>query len=395
MNYEQKKSIFEEKLNHYEARCRGLAAWLGEHPEISRQEKESCAKVCALLQEEGFEVEKEFAGVDHAFRAVRLPQGKKLKHKMAILTEYDALPGLGEDGGPGHACGHNVSCAVSVLAGLALNGLQEALDTEIHIVGTPAEEVISGKVMMEKAGVWNDYDFAMMVHMDADNMTSPIALATSQMSVVYHGRSAHASGAPWMGQNALNGARLTLDAIDMLRQHMKPGCQVHGALVEGGIVVNIIPDRAKLNLQLRAFTYQDCLDLQERIVRCIQGAAMATETEAEITILHEPIKDLKFNQAADRMAAESYAEIGLELSPRRIFASTDAGNVSYICPTLQPLLKIAPAGTALHTRVFEQCARSEEARERIADGARIIGYTAMKVFESEESLAKVWEDFKK
>ena len=290
MNYEQKKSIFEEKLNHYEARCRGLAAWLGEHPEISRQEKESCAKVCALLQEEGFEVEKEFAGVDHAFRAIRLPQGKKLKHKMAILTEYYALPGLGEDGGPGHACGHNVSCAVSVLAGLALNGLQEALDTEIHIVGTPAEEVISGKVMMEKAGVWNDYDFAMMVHMDADNMTSPIALATSQMSVVYHGRSAHASGAPWMGQNALNGARLTLDAIDMLRQHMKPGCQVHGALVEGGIVVNIIPDRAKLNLQLRAFTYQDCLDLQERIVRCIQGAAMATETEAEITILHEPIK---------------------------------------------------------------------------------------------------------
>lgn len=395
MNYEQKRSIFEEKLNHYEARCRGLAAWLGEHPEISRQEKESCAKVCALLQEEGFEVEKEFAGVDHAFRAIRLPQGKKLKHKMAILTEYDALPGLGEDGGPGHACGHNVSCAVSVLAGLALNELQETLDTEIHIVGTPAEEVISGKVMMEKAGVWNDYDFAMMVHMDADNMTSPIALATSQMSVVYHGRSAHASGAPWMGQNALNGARLTLDAIDMLRQHMKPGCQVHGALVEGGIVVNIIPDRAKLNLQLRAFTYQDCLDLQERIVRCIQGAAMATETEAEITILHEPIKDLKFNETADRMAAESYAEIGLELSPRRIFASTDAGNVSYICPTLQPLLKIAPAGTALHTRVFEQCARSEEARERIADGARIIGYTAMKVFESEESLAKVWEDFKK
>ena len=167
------------------------------------------------------------------------------------------------------------------------------------------------------------------------------------------------------------------------------------ALVEGGVVVNIIPDRAKLNLQLRAFTYQDCLDLQERITRCIQGAAMATETEAEITVLHEPIKDLKFNAAADRMAAESFAECGLALSPRRIFASTDAGNVSYICPTLQPLLKIAPQGTGLHTRVFEQCARSEEAMASIANGARILGYTAMKVFESEESLAKVWEDFKK
>ena len=395
MNYEQKKQIFEKELKKHEQDCRDLAAWLGDHPEISCHEKESCARVCALLEKEGFAVEREFAGVDHAFRAIRLPEGKHYAHKMAILTEYDALPGLGADGGPGHACGHNVSCAVSVLAGLSLNALQEALDTEIHIVGTPAEEVISGKVMMEKAGVWNNYDFAMMVHMDADNMTSPIALATSQLSVVYHGRSAHASGAPWLGQNALNGARLTLDAIDMLRQHMKPGCQVHGALVEGGVVVNIIPDRARLNLQLRAFTYQDCLDLQERITRCIQGAAMATETEAEITVLHEPIKDLKFNAALDRMAAESFEECGLALSPRRIFASTDAGNVSYICPTLQPLLKIAPQGTGLHTRVFEQCARSEEAMASIANGARILGYTAMKVFESEESLAKVWEDFKK
>lgn len=395
MNYEQKKELFENELKKYEQECRGLADWLGAHPEISRQEKESCAKVCALLETEGFTVEREFAGVDHAFRAVRVPAGKQYKHKMAILTEYDALPGMGADGGPGHACGHNVSCAVSVLAGLALNGLQEELDTEIDLVGTPAEEVISGKVQMEKAGVWNNYDFAMMVHMDADNMTSPIALSTSQLSVVYHGRSAHASGAPWLGQNALNGARLTMDAIDMLRQHMKPGCQVHGALVEGGVVVNIIPDRAKLNLQLRAFTYQDCLDLQERITRCIQGAAMATETEAEITVLHEPIKDLKFNAALDRMAAESFEECGLALSPRRIFASTDAGNVSYICPTLQPLLKIAPAGTGLHTRNFEQCARSEEAMASIANGARIIGFTAMKVFESGDSLAKVWEDFKK
>ena len=249
MNYEQKKQIFENELKKHEQDCRDLAAWLGDHPEISCHEKESCARVCALLEKEGFAVEREFAGVDHAFRAIRLPEGKHYAHKMAVLTEYDALPGLGADGGPGHACGHNVSCAVSVLAGLSLNALQEALDTEIHIVGTPAEEVISGKVMMEKAGVWNSYDFAMMVHMDADNMTSPIALSTSQLSVVYHGRSAHASGAPWLGQNALNGARLTLDAIDMLRQHIKPGCQVHGALVEGGVVVNIIPDRAKLNLQ--------------------------------------------------------------------------------------------------------------------------------------------------
>ncbi|MBR4142282.1 MAG: amidohydrolase [Firmicutes bacterium] len=388
MNYEQRKAVFERALTEYEPRCRELAVWLGEHPEISRQEKESSARIVSLLRDAGFSVETDLAGLPYSFRAVKLPEGKKLKHKMAVLTEYDALPGLG------HACGHNLSCAVSVLAGLALNGLQEDLDTEIHIVGTPREEVIEGKVALEKAGVWNAYDFAMMVHMDADNMTSPIALATSQLSVVYTGRSSHASGAPWLGRNALNGARLTLDAIDMLRQHMKPGCQVHGALVEGGVVVNIIPDRAKLNLQLRAYTYDDVLELQERVFRCIEGAAMATETEAEITVLHEPVKDIKFNAAADRMAAESFAECGLALSPRRIFASTDAGNVSYVCPTLQPLLKVAPAGTGLHTAAFEQCARSEEGLDSIANGARILGYTALKVFDSEDSLAAVRREFR-
>ncbi len=388
MNYEERKAVFEQALKEYEPHCRELAVWLGEHPEISRQEKESSARIVSLLRDAGFSVETNLADLPYSFRAVKLPEGKTLKHKMAVLTEYDALPGLG------HACGHNLSCAVSVLAGLALNGLQEDLDTEIHIVGTPREEVIEGKVALEKAGVWNAYDFAMMVHMDADNMTSPIALATSQLSVVYTGRSSHASGAPWLGRNALNGARLTLDAIDMLRQHMKPGCQVHGALVEGGVVVNIIPDRAKLNLQLRAYTYDDVLELQDRVFRCIEGAAMATETEAEITVLHEPVKDIKFNAAADRMAAESFAECGLTLSPRRIFASTDAGNVSYVCPTLQPLLKVAPAGTGLHTAAFEQCARSEEGLDSIANGARILGYTALKVFDSEDSLAAVRREFR-
>ena len=387
MNYQERKAVFEQALTEYGPRCRELAVWLGEHPEISRQEKETSARIVSLLQEAGFSVETDLADLPYSFRAVKLPEGKHFSRKMAILTEYDALPGLG------HACGHNLSCAVSVLAGLCLSGLQEDLDTEIHVVGTPREEVIEGKVMLEKAGVWNGYDFAMMVHMDADNMTSPIALATSQLSVVYHGKAAHASGAPWLGRNALNGARLTLDAIDMLRQHMKPGCQVHGALVEGGVVVNIIPERAKLNLQLRAYTYQDVLDLQERIVRCIEGAATATETEAEITILHEPVKDLKFNAAADRMAAEAFAECGLELSPRRVFASTDAGNVSYVCPALQPLLKVAPAGTGLHTAAFEQCARSEEGLDHIPDGARVLGYTALKVFDNEDSLAAVRKDF--
>ncbi len=388
MNYTEKKAVFEQRLQKYEPRCRELAAWLGEHPEISREEKESSARIQSILKDEGFEIEGPLV-LPFSFRAVRNPQKKAYKHKMAILTEFDALPGLG------HACGHNVSCAVSVLAGLALADLQDEMDTEIHVVGTPQEEVIIGKVLMAKEAAWDSYDFAMMVHMDADNMTAPISLATTSVNVIYHGRAAHASASPWMGQNALNGARLTLDAIDMLRQHMKPGCQVHAALTDGGIVTNIIPARAELHLQIRAQEYEDLMELRDRILKVIEGCAQATETTCEIEEPHEPVKDLKFNAVLDEMAAQSFRECGLPLSPRRIFASTDVGEVSYSCPAMQPLLKIAPKGTALHTTDFERCARSQTAMDSIANGARIIGFTAMKVFESEETLARVREEFLK
>ena len=382
MNYEEKKSVFEQNLARYVGICRDLAAWLGEHPEISRQEKESSRRITEILEQEGFSIEGP-VGLPYSFRAVKKPEGKKYKHTMAVLTEFDALPGLG------HACGHNVSCAVSVLAGLALNALQDELDTEIRIVGTPQEEVVTGKVILADAGAFDGCEFAMMVHMDADNISYPIALATTSVNVVYHGRSAHASAAPWMGQNALNGARLTLDAIDMLRQHIRPGCQIHGVLADGGVVTNIIPDRAELRLQLRAQKYEELLELRDRLLPVIEAAARAAEVTCDIDQPHEPVKDLKFNEAGDAFCREAFRECGLPLSSSRIFASTDAGELSYRFPVLHPLLKIAPAGTALHTTAMEQCARSETALDSIANGARIIGYTVMKIFENEENFKAV------
>ena len=91
MNYQERKAVFEQALTEYGPRCRELAAWVGEHPEISRQEKETSARIVSLLQEAGFSVETDLADLPYSFRAVKLPEGRHLTHKMAILTEYDAL----------------------------------------------------------------------------------------------------------------------------------------------------------------------------------------------------------------------------------------------------------------------------------------------------------------
>ena len=124
----------------------------------------------------------------------------------------------------------------------------------------------------------------------------------------------------------------------------------------------------------------------------IAGAKLA-QAGYDVTVYERKIRSELGYDWEDAIDLRVFAECGLELTPRRIFASTDAGNVSYVCPALQPTLKIAPSGTGLHTPAMERCARSEEGLGRIADGARILGYTAMKVFDSEESLSAVRTDF--
>ncbi len=135
---------------------------LADHPEISGEEYESSRKIVELLRGKGFEVEYPFAGLDTAFKGVF--GSNDHKYKVAILAEYDALPEIG------HACGHCVSGSISILAAIALSKLQDALDTDVHIIGTPIEETDGAKCGMVKNGVFDQYDMAMMIHLYDQNL---------------------------------------------------------------------------------------------------------------------------------------------------------------------------------------------------------------------------------
>ena len=142
---------------------------------LFRSEFKATELITDALQKEGFNIEKKFDNLPTAFRAV---YGKNNhKRKIAILTEYDALPEIG------HACGHCVSCATSLLAGLALKDFQDILNVDIHIVGTPCEETEGGKVIMVRDGVFNGYDMAIMLHMYDANITYPNTLALDSYTV--------------------------------------------------------------------------------------------------------------------------------------------------------------------------------------------------------------------
>src|ERR1700684_4001877 len=123
-----------------------LAHAIYAEPELACAEHRSCAKTQTLVAERGFEITAAPGGLDTAFRA-DFGSGQLT---VGVCAEYDALPGIG------HACGHNIIAASAVGAALALADVADQLGLTVALVGTPAEEFGGGKVLLVKAGVFDD-----------------------------------------------------------------------------------------------------------------------------------------------------------------------------------------------------------------------------------------------
>lgn len=217
---------------------------LADNPETSGEEFKSSKKIVELLREHSFDVEYPFAGIETAFRGNFGEQNHS--RKIAIMVEYDALPEIG------HACGHCTSGAISLLAGIALKDFQDALDTDIHLVGTPIEETDGAKATMVKKGVFDGYNMAIMLHMYDSNIVAPNSLALDSFLYSFHVKAAHASSAPWDGINAFNAAQLMIHGIDMMRQHVTPDVRLHGIIRYGGEAPNIVPELCTAEVYTRA-----------------------------------------------------------------------------------------------------------------------------------------------
>lgn len=363
-----------------------LNDWLSDHPELSGEEFESSSRIAELLESEGFSVEKPFAGYETAFRAQKREEGSR-RWKIAVLAEYDALPGVG------HGCGHCTSGSISVLAGMALARFQDELDADIHIIGTPMEETDGAKCKMAADGIFDIYDMAMMIHMMNYNGVDVKFLAMDAYRYRFHGQNAHASAEPWKGRNALNGAQLMMHAVDMMRQHVTPDVRMHAIYTNGGLAPNVVPDTAELEIYLRAALRGTLNEVVKRVDDCARGAAIATGTEWEKWEAQRPYDNIKRNETGIGQLNEIYAELGLELRLSEAEGSSDIGNVSMICPTFHTALKIADSGTAIHSREFAEATKSREAHEMIPLGAKIIALQVVRIFTDEEKRAKLKEDF--
>lgn len=361
------------------------------HPEISGEEFRTSAKIVQVLRSAGFDVEYPYAGIPTAFLAKKgKPKTKPDEARVAIMVEYDALPEIG------HACGHNLHGAMSVLAGIGLLPVMDEIGGELWVVGTPSEETNGAKVDMAANGLFDDCDFAIMIHcMCGKTMVRYRSLAMDSVLFTFTGQTSHAAAAPWEGRNALNGLQLFFHAVDMLRQHVRPDARMHGVYREGGAAPNIVPDRAQGHFYFRAPKKAYLDKMMEQVYNCARGAALATGTEVSWCYVEANFMDVLPNETAENMFDEIFAEFDIPVSPCPGFlGSTDVGDVSYRCPALQPEIDISNGVVhEAHTREFAAATLKPEAHAALEKGAKIIARSVFRALTEPDLRKKMKEDF--
>jgi amidohydrolase len=294
-------------------------------PELAYQERRAAARIAALLERHGHEVQMGIGGLETAFRARVGPPGPT----VALLAEYDALAGVG------HGCGHNLIAMTNVGAFLHATAERD-LAMAIELIGTPAEEDGGGKIDLLGAGVFDEVAFALSTHPAAQGSwgVSGTGLGIVGKRVIYRGAASHAGSSPERGRNALNGVIRLFIGIDGWRQHLPQDSRVHGIITHGGDAVNVIPARAEAKFGLRA---KDLVTLEQMVATftdVAHGAALETGTTVEITEYLPLYAPVAANTRLGDVVADELRRRGVD--PERgvmVTASTDLGNVSQKVPT--------------------------------------------------------------
>jgi len=364
-----------------------LSLNIHDNPELGFQEVKAASWLSEYLKSNGFSVERNIAGLATAFRAVH-GEGKP---RVAVLAEYDALPGLG------HGCGHNIIAASAVGAGVASKIVVDNLGGSIIVLGTPGEENFGGKIDMVKAGIFDDVDVAMMVHPSILNIAMERMLASSSLEVEFFGKAAHAAAQPSQGINALEAIILAFNSVNSLRQHIKEQGRIHGIITDGGEVPNVVPAHSAAKFIIRAPDYAYLEELQGKVLNCFKGASLASGARLEYRWGDKVYAPMKNNVALAQLFSDN-----LELTGRHLdvfdlqipFGSSDMGNVSQVVPSMHPMVAIASPKVSLHSPEFASAAASKAGHQGLLDAAKAMAMTVVDVIGRPEVLEKIKQEFR-
>jgi len=268
-----------------------MANQIWQSPEVAWKEFKSSRLQAEYLEEHGFSINWNIGDLNTAFVA-EWGGGEPI---LGFIGEYDALPGLSQklqsskeaiiEGGDGHGCGHNLLGTGAVASAVAVQKwmIAHGVSGTVRYYGCPAEEKGSGKVYMAMAGVFDDLGAALNFHPGILNLPGKGgAVGVNSIYYRFHGRTAHAGGAPYKGRSALDAVELMNVGVNYLREHVKDDVRMHYIITKGGTAPNIVPEEAEVYYFLRAAKPDYLAEVVERVLKVAEGAAMMTETTVEV-----------------------------------------------------------------------------------------------------------------
>jgi aminobenzoyl-glutamate utilization protein B len=407
-----------------------------EFAETALRETRSSKLLADYAESQGFRVERGVAGMPTAFIAT-YGEGKPI---IGILGEYDALPGISQKpqptkeafaaGAPGHGCGHNMFGAASLGAAIAIKELIAAgkLRGTIRFYGTPAEESVSGKAYMARAGMFNDLDAAVVWHpSDEIRADTESSQAIVDVNVEFHGKAAHAAFDPWNGRSAVDGAELFTHGLNMLREHVRPTVRIHYAILKGGDVPNVVPEYAKVWTWVRDSKRTGVEEVMKRVREIAAGAGMMAGVESKVTVqtgsyeilvnmtgarlLHSnltwlgPIaytpEEIEFARSIQRNTEKETKGLKGDVQPIKDpqpphpeGGSTDVGDVSWITPVIHLSVTTAPAETPWHSWPVVASGRMSIGHKGMLYAAKAMAITMVDLFEDPSKREAIRAEFR-
>ena len=428
-----------------------LSDCIWSYAEAAMAEYKSADCQADYLEDLGFSIDRGVAGMPTAFVA-SFGSGTPV---IGILGEYDALPGLSQEvdpeqnpavkGAPGHGCGHNLLGVAALGAAAAIKEAMEAgeLSGTVRYYGCPAEETLTGKVFMVKAGLFADVDLSITWHPGSVNsMWIGGDQAMNSVKFRFFGRTAHAAGDPWNGRSALDAVELMNVGANYLREHIITDGRVHYVITKGGQAPNIVPDEAEAWYYVRAPRRYQVEEIYDRLLNIAKGAALMTETEMEIEfltgcyntlnnkvigdVIFEKMKevgapeftseDIAFAKEISKSFASNQREAAIQKHTPEVVAqlqdkylcdivieprgkgtvsggSTDVADVSWVTPTAQFSTACDALGTAGHSWQFTAASGMGIGHKGMLTAAKIMALAAAEFFKEPKLVQEAKAEF--
>ena len=428
------KAKIANSVENHKAALISLSDEIWANAETAFEEKKSSNLLANYAEKNGFKVERGVAGMPTAFVAT-YGSGKPV---ISVLGEFDALPGISQKAQPtkealdkgaaGHGCGHNLFGTGSLGAAIAIKELMEQgkIKGTIKFLGTPSEEKYFGKIWMVREGLWNDVDVNISWHpsaeMKADVQSS---LALVDYKIEFFGQAAHASGDPWNGRSASDALELYTTGINYYREHVKPTVRMHYHIQDGGQVVNVVPDYARLWMRVRDTKRSGMMPVYERTMKMAEGAAIMANVDYKVSLISGiyevlvnrtggeimqknlellgPInytdEEIAFGKKIQEVTGKP--QVGMDSEIKDLLAtkehpgggSTDVGDVSWNVANINLGVTTAPKDTPWHSWAVVACGGMSIGHKGMLYASNAMAMTMLDLFEDPKLVEKVKAEY--